>query len=649
MRFPKLHAPGALIALETGLLALLALLRLYLTGDRDILALNAPHDEFWYVHRAFVGVWSGSYDQYSFMHPQLYAAWLEGLRTFGVSARIGIELAWIASVVYLARSLRRFTGVALVGVPVVAFLLFHPYSILTFDRTLAETLLLVAVTACLAAGLDVWTLRGAGARWAVAVASFSLLFASCYHLRAEGIALLASLAVLAPLTLFARKRWWSLRGFASSRGAALFAWPIVATLAMGMALSTVNLAKWGEFSRFELGSAGFTRALGNLSAIDTGATPLQITVTRQMLQAGYTASPTLAELQPWMDGSIGKKWADIARCCVSVPGEIGTGWFYWAVRDAAASAGWHASAQLAEGKYRAVAEELDRAFASGKLKHRSGHLSSFLDPDVGKWAPSVPSSLMRILQIAMWPTPAYLERPNNPASDEQLQEYARSGGRRSFPGNFSLHGWVVAPPGTLVAVESGGEKPAWAPISDTVRPDVPGARALAVEDKSPDDGDRLAFKTPDGRVGEVALSSLRAGSSAVTTGAFVGSLGVDDLERPGRFRLRADPIFPRLLTMERIFALLFAATILCGLVLALFRRRAGPLEAAAFACLVFFGVRLGLLALLDASSWNGGQPRYLMPVFPLFACAGVLCLASLLRAAYSAETAGALTPGTNAR
>jgi hypothetical protein len=43
-------------------LATLAMFRLILTGDRDILALNAPYDEFWFVHTATRMIWGGAYN-----------------------------------------------------------------------------------------------------------------------------------------------------------------------------------------------------------------------------------------------------------------------------------------------------------------------------------------------------------------------------------------------------------------------------------------------------------------------------------------------------------------------------------------------------------------------------------------------------------
>ncbi len=71
----------------------LVMYRLYLTADRDITAGNAPHDEFWYVHKAFVGIWSGQYNEMSFVHSPVYVLWLQFLNTFGIPARLGIEIA----------------------------------------------------------------------------------------------------------------------------------------------------------------------------------------------------------------------------------------------------------------------------------------------------------------------------------------------------------------------------------------------------------------------------------------------------------------------------------------------------------------------------------------------------------------------------
>ena len=631
MRVPQVQIFARLAPLiEIGCLLALAILRLYLTGDRDVLALNSAHDEFWYVHRAFVGVWSGPYDEMSFVHPPIYAVWLQMLKTWGIPARLGIDLALIASVFYLARSVRNISGSRVAAVLLATFLLLHPYSLYIFDRTLADTLAMVTVTAALAAGVHVWILRDAGdaSRRVVAIVTFSIMFAICYHVRKEGIAFLAPVLVLLMLSFGWRSKWWSSVGFAASPGVTLLVWPLVATLCLGLLLSTFNLVKWGQFSRFELASSGFSKTVGALSAIDTGRTPLQVSVTRKMLQQGYAVSPTLAELQPHLDGPVGKQWAELSGPYITAKGEIGNGWFYWALRDAAAKAGWHSSASVANGKYRAVANELQDAYKLGTLKRRGMQISGFLDPDAGKWLPAVPNSFSNMLKLTVWPL-SDVEKPNNPASARQLQAYARVAGLRSLPPSASVSGWVVAPPGTLIAIQDGSEEPAWTPISQRARPDVPGAYSMTVKAQALDSDDRLLFKTPDGKVGEVAMAALTEGKAVSTRGAFVSSLGIDEFDAPTPVALRADALNGPLTGLARIFAVIFATAMLVGFLPSLLRGRFTPAFVVAVVCLAFIGARLGLFAILDASSWNGVQARYVMPLLPLIACAGVLGLASL--------------------
>lgn len=76
---------------------LIVILRLYLTGDRDILALNSPHDEFWYIESAFNGIWGGRYDEMTLIHLPIYSAWLASLDFLGLPARLGIDLDRLAA------------------------------------------------------------------------------------------------------------------------------------------------------------------------------------------------------------------------------------------------------------------------------------------------------------------------------------------------------------------------------------------------------------------------------------------------------------------------------------------------------------------------------------------------------------------------
>lgn len=613
----------------------LSLLRLLLTGDRDIIATNAPHDEFWYVHRAFAGLWTGQYDQMAFVHPPVYVWWLQLLNAFGIPLRLGIDAALVAATLYLAMAVNRFTGSRVAALAVAAFLLFHPYTVFIFDRALAETLLVVTITAGLAAALEIWTTRGSAiaGRRLLAVLLFPLMFAVAFHLRKEGIALLVPFLMLAMLTFASRKTWWT-KGASGepSAGVLLIVSPLVATICLGLIISYFNYFKWGTFARYDLANTGYADAVSALSRIDTGRTPLQVSVTRQMLAAGYAASPTLKEIEPSMEGPVGQQWRDISSPFVAAKGEIGNGWFYWAVRDAAASAGWHTDAKTAEQKYGAVAKELRAAFASGKLKERTALLPSFVDPDFRKWLPALPASVANVTRISALPLASDVSAPTDNPTPQQFREYSSVTGRSQPLPLVEMQGWIIAPAGTLAGFASGDAEPEWAPISANARPDVPGAFAIKMSSQGIAQPDRIVFKSPAGTRGHVLISDLHQGTTATVVGDFATAIGVDMLSAGGVQRL-ADSSLGWQVHLARAGSVFFGVCLLLALIVAAFQRKTDGLLNVAMACVLICLARVGLFALVDASSWSGAQARYMMPILPLIALSGALGFVYLLRRA----------------
>lgn len=60
-------------------LCLLVVARLWLTADRDILALNQPYDDYWFIFTAHRSIWSGAYTQLAFAQLPLFSPWLEAM------------------------------------------------------------------------------------------------------------------------------------------------------------------------------------------------------------------------------------------------------------------------------------------------------------------------------------------------------------------------------------------------------------------------------------------------------------------------------------------------------------------------------------------------------------------------------------------
>src|SRR5688572_27450967 len=123
------------------LFAAVIVLRLFLTGDRDIVAVNGPYDEYWYVRSALRAIWGGDYNHMAFAHLPVYSAWLMLVSALGIPGRLAIELAWLAASLYLAVALRGLTARSWVGALAFLFLALNPYTMAMFDGALAETLL----------------------------------------------------------------------------------------------------------------------------------------------------------------------------------------------------------------------------------------------------------------------------------------------------------------------------------------------------------------------------------------------------------------------------------------------------------------------------------------------------------------------------
>lgn len=617
-------------------IAITAIARLYFTSDRGILALNSPHDEFWYIQTASRYIWGGSHDNYNQMtiiHLPIYSAWLDFLRLFRMPARLGIDVGWLLAGGYLAFAFLRLTRMKWLAGFLFAFLAFHPYTISIFDRALAETFLAVVCAAVLGAGIELWNCRDAGSsfRHRVAFVVYVVGFAVAFHTRKEGVVLVVPLLALACRSWFDRQRWWS-GANRQKLAIPMLLKPILVTILLGLILSSANYAKWGVFARYELSAPGYQRTIAALNSIDVGRTPKQFTVTKEVLAQAYKVSPTITELQPFMETGIGKMWVSISSQNTGIPGEIGNGFFLWALRDVAAQAGWHKDARFADSKYAAVADELENAFATGRLKKRGFGISSFLDPDVGKWMPDMPQSILNVSQLVVRPRLADLVLPSESASPGQLEKYVVITGRRAESSDtgrvIGVNGWIKMPVGSSVGLGTGDTTFSWTHLSGSQRPDVPGAYAFSVSANGAEVPTELHFQTPDGKYGSIALNALKAQATATITGVLQVELGIDSLKYSEV--AKADKWLSKLCTIYQFVGYLFCLVTIGALLLLMVRRR--PLTGIALVLalvIVAIMARVALFSIIDASSFNAIQARYMLPVIPVFACMGAIGFALL--------------------
>ncbi len=160
----------------------------------------------------------------------------------------------------------------------------------------------------------------------------------------------------------------------------------------------------------------------------------------------------------------------------------------------AAHSGWHSSAAGAEAKYGAVAHELQSAFADGTLTRRAAPLFSFIDPDLKKWLPEIPASILRLMRVSLFPLVGDVQAPPASAGRTQFLEYVRVGAATQ------LLWWIwrarscsYGKPGGL---SSGTGEPFWTNVSANPVPSVSWGFCDACSQRRPHRTEPASYKDP---------------------------------------------------------------------------------------------------------------------------------------------------------
>lgn len=610
--------------------AILLIFRFWLTGDRDIVATNSPYDEYWYIESASRYIWGGGYTHMAFAQIPTYSIWLLGLSLIGIPARLGIDALWIFSSLYLAVAISRFTRWKLAGLVVFILLAFHPYAMMVLDRGLSETLLAGITVLTLAAGIEVWNSRHAEhcCLKKISYILFVAGFAFAYLTRKEGVVLLAPLLVMLLFSFLYRDIWWHGR-FWQKIGAKLIVAPLLATIFLGCVISACNYGRLHMFVLNELSAPGYQSAVRALNSIDVGRTPKHATVTAAARSLAYEVSPTFKELEPFFEGPIGKSIA--AHPIAGSDGEIGNGWFYWALRDAGANAGWFRSAKKADKKFAQIALDINKGFDSGKLLKRPYVISSFIDPDLDKWVGDVPTSMWNTFLLLILPRYQF-EPPTDTATPAQFEKYVSIVGRRNAQKESGISGWIAAPAGSLMALGDNEKPNNWTIISGARRADI---TAEAYSFQLAADSNALPqfvyLKNLVGDISKADISSVKVGDNISLHGGSSYVLGVDEVSTVRKSRL--DKVFGDfkfdgtthyfLYQVYSFVGYILCAAVMLGLIFGLF---ANYKRGVLLILIAVSGVvaRCGVLGILDASSWPGTQVRYVFPALPFLIVAGVI-------------------------
>ena len=134
-------------------------------------------------------------------------------------------------------------------------------------------------------------------------------------------------------------------------------------------------------------------------------------VPREAREMIYAESPSFAKLKEFLDPTNGVNPFNNKAVCDLLPstcGDIGGGWFMWAVREAASRAGLHQSPTVAALFYRSVAQEVDAACGAGRLVCANRYLSLLPSMTREQWQ-RLPTAFLTALQLILYFAPPELQ------------------------------------------------------------------------------------------------------------------------------------------------------------------------------------------------------------------------------------------------
>lgn len=384
-RLPPILArrPG----LEAVAIFALISLKLVLASDLRLSVLPAArHDDVLFIQQAqslLQGKWLGAFNELTLAKGPVYPLFLAAVSRIGWPLLRVETLLHALAVVLFLQALRPLVPSATARLALGALLLFDPHTlsgaamgrILRSGLQPALTLLTLAGFIGLASRL-----RTSGA-WAVAwslLAGVSL--ALFWHCREEGLWLLPSLALLLAAAVV---EGWRAGPAGRARCLAVAALPALFLFGSSELLRAANCQAYGAPVTVDVRDGAFPAAYGALLRLTPDRFAARVPVTRAVFRRACEASPALAELRPFLEGEIGRRWTEVSQGVDPDPsavGEIQGGWFQWALRESAAAAGHYRTAADADAFWARVAREVNAAADTGRLaagSRRSGFLPAW--------------------------------------------------------------------------------------------------------------------------------------------------------------------------------------------------------------------------------------------------------------------------------
>jgi len=622
-------------ALVAGLI-LVSAFKLWLIHTDEIYGSATGYDALWFVNSAKHWYWGADYSWLAFVRPPAYPLFIALVHLLALPLRIGIELTQMAGYVVLIAGLRKAGFPRLICLVGYAVLILHPAT--QFNRnTMADTF--YAAILPLALGgllLTLFTKKVIHPIWS------GIAFVILWNTREESFLIPPLLLVFLGIALIRQRplsgSWKAAAGYWVRPTALLFG----VILFLNLAIYGTNYRVFRSFSKSEMSSPAYQAAYKALLRIKPSKVQRFVPISTEALNMAYEVSPTFAQLRPELEGPRGKAWQVPTYAALGVH-EMGP-WIMWALRDAANAEGQHKNPKSANSFYRRVAKEINRACDDGRIPSRQV-LTSFLDPTALANIRYLPQSLVRNAGLFVLPYEWIEQREDDILTKSQRELYDEVTNRRAdyrHVGTLRIAGWAFQfgdPVRSIIFKNNFGEIEA---STDQLLdgPDI--VERFAANGEVPP---RNRFVLPveifrtDGLKGEFVFvtqggTEYRENASTVLGGGAPTSNGkslmcqIESQELNNPPTSLSETISTFIGRTYRFLVIALSVAGLAAIIVMLLKPRQLRLDNSRNAALVLLGfaifLRVLFFSFLDATWWEGGWERYLLPVMPLYSCFAIL-------------------------
>ncbi|MES9969253.1 MAG: hypothetical protein ABW092_04415 [Candidatus Thiodiazotropha sp.] len=346
-------------------LVIAVLFRYWLTAGLPITAhAHGTFDDALFMRLAqsiAAGEWLGEYDKLTLVKAPLYPIFIAANYLSGLQFKSMEHLLYILACVLIYFALVRSTVNRYLALLPFLFLLFNPYHHSSVERGWFYAAVVFLVIAGLQYMISMRAVSGHIRLHYPFLLGLGL--AALYLSREETIWLYPLLMVAFTLLVYQPDRF----------GMIQLAAKMLPALCLGLAIPilavmSANQMKYGYFGVTDTSLKEFKSATKLIKSVRAGEEIPFVDVTHESLQQIYSVSPEFAKFQPYLEGDLGKQWGGLmCRRYSQACNEIGGGYFFWAMRDALAAAGYFQHPAKLQEIFSAISRELDEACGSGRL------------------------------------------------------------------------------------------------------------------------------------------------------------------------------------------------------------------------------------------------------------------------------------------